>query len=259
MKPLSELQREYQTRGYCVAESLLDGSLLAETEHQLSVFIRDIVPHLDKPHVNYTNGQINSIHCLCIKDGLVELPEAVADHITSDNFFYSLAKNSRIHSTVQELLGDDPEFRRAELFAKPPHDGLPSPFHQDNFYWAIADANALTVWMALNDCGEENGALTYYPESHQNGLIGHIDSNAPGSSQKVPTDELARLSEPVAPALHKGDALIHHSLTVHGSAPNRSEHARRGLTLQFKGANSPYDMDLHNHYMGRLEGQIKEA
>lgn len=258
MKTLDALYCDYNTQGFCVAEGLLNAIWLEEIEANLGKFIQEIVPHLDKPHVNHTNGQINSIHCLCIKDGMVELPATAEQFITSDNFFWSLSQQPIIQKVVSKLLGDEPEFRRAELFAKPPHDGLSSPFHQDNFYWAIKDANALTVWMALNDCCEKNGALTYYPGSQKAGLIKHVDSNAPGSSQMVPAAELSTMAEPVSPYLRRGDALLHHSLTIHGSAPNKSTRARRGLTLQFKGTNSRYDMDSYHHYMKQLKEQTNE-
>ena len=109
--------------------------------------------------------------------------------------------------------------------------------------------------MTLHDCEEENGALTYFSGFHNAGLIGHVDSNVSGSTQRVPTNELGK---PVAPVLRQGDGLFYHSLTVHGSRPNQSNRPRRGLTMQFKGVRSKYDMSLHHHYMGRLKKQIKD-
>ena len=55
------------------------------------------------------------------------------------------------------MLDDDEEDFGAELFAKPAFKGLPSPIHQDNYYWCIDDANALTMWIAMDDSGEKNG------------------------------------------------------------------------------------------------------
>ena len=37
----------------------------------------------------------------------------------------------------------------------PPRTGLKVPPHQDNYYWAIDDANALTFWISLDSSNKK--------------------------------------------------------------------------------------------------------
>ena len=50
---------------------------------------------------------------------------------------------------AETFLESKSKFIQSELFAKPSKVGLASPFHQDNFYWAVKGSNALTVWVAF--------------------------------------------------------------------------------------------------------------
>ena len=36
---------------------------------------------------------------------------------------------------------------------------MPSPFHQDNYYWNIKEAKAANVWIALSKSSKKNGGL----------------------------------------------------------------------------------------------------
>ena len=60
-----------------------------------------------------------------------------------------------------------------------------SPFHQDNFYWNISNKKALNVWIACSKASQKNGGMCYFKKSHKNGLVKHILSKEPGSSQKI--------------------------------------------------------------------------
>ena len=89
----------------------------------------------------------------------------------------------------------------SELFAKPAQKGLPSPIHQDNFYWCVKGGNALTVWIALDDVTSANGGIQYYNESQKLGVVKHEPSYAKGSSQKVSNLEKYNNFKKVCPRL----------------------------------------------------------
>ena len=57
------------------------------------------------------------------------------------------------------------------FFLKPKKTGMPSPFHQDNFYWNIINAEALNLWIALTESNKNNGGLCYLQESHNLGTV----------------------------------------------------------------------------------------
>ena len=145
----------------------------------------------------------------------------------------------------------------SELFAKPAKYGLPTPIHQDNYYWCFKNSNALTVWIALDKVSKSNGGICYYEKSHSLGLLKHVPSYAKGSSQKISNKKILKRCKKVFPNLYPGDALIHHSLIAHGSGRNMSNFSRRGLTLQYKAKNSKIDKKLKMNYEKQLKKQIK--
>ena len=157
------------------------------------------------------------------------------------------------------FLESEPDFRKCELFAKPARVGLASPFHQDNYLWAVKNNNGLTIWVALDISEKKNGGLTYVSSSHKFGLLEHEDSFAPGTSQRVKQKVLKKIlnkNKKITPKLKPGDALIHHCLLIHGSNINKSDKNRRGFTLQFKDKKSGYNIKLLKHYKNRLKHQL---
>ena len=234
---------EYDLNGFCVLSSFFTIAEIDEIIKHINKFITDEAPKLKGKDINYIDGEINSIHALDI----------------SDNYMKKLALSNRMTELARIFLDSDPELRKLELFAKPSLKGLASPIHQDNFYWCIDGANALTFWIALDDSSEENGGVIYYPGSHKLGLINHENSYAPGSSQKIPLDvleESSKKEKPIIPLIKKGDILVHHSLTFHGSNANKSNRSRRGMTMQFKDATQKYNQKMLKHYKDNLEIQV---
>ena len=235
--------KAYDDNGFSILKSFFDESEVKKIKEEIQNYIDDVVPTLTGRDINYVDGEINSIHAL---------------H-KSDNYFHVIANSEKVRTAAGIFLNATPELRGAELFAKPAKKGLSSPMHQDNFYWCVKGANALTMWVALDDCNFDNGGLTYYSGSHKFGVVEHVDSFAPGSSQKIKDDILRDSTGDcvvVTPDVKAGDVLVHHSLTFHGSDANLSERSRRGFTMQFKDKQSVYDAEMKSHYESRLNMQV---
>ena len=60
---------------------------------------------------------------------------------------------------VEDILGPDFVLWGGQFFLKEPNDGSIVPWHQDIQYWPLKPAKAVTVWLALYDTNEENGAM----------------------------------------------------------------------------------------------------
>lgn len=238
---------EYNQNGFCKIESFFSIDEIANFENELKKFVEAYSKQLKWDEINYAkDGVINSIHRLA---GIGAIP---------DTFFSRLLSSSRMMNLAKTFLNDDADPRRMELFAKPAKVGMKSPWHQDNFYWCIKNANAITIWAALDYCGIENGGVEYYKGSHKWGLLDHTDSFAPGSSQTIADKAMLeqKKDQIVCLNLKPGDLMIHHSLTIHGSKDNLSDRARRGLTFQYKGINAHYDPEMQKHYQDRLNFQV---
>ena len=171
-------------------------------------------------------------------------------------FFNELSKRQNIIELAQELLDDKPQLISIQAFVKPGSIGLPAPFHQDNAYWCIEPANGLTMWIALDKCDSSNGMVKYLTGTHNIGVIEHVPSLAPGSSQ-IREDENLPKSTLFTPSLDPGDSAIHHTMNIHGSNPNNSGKQRRGLLLCYKGKNTKKNKDLFDRYENNLKKLIK--
>ena len=60
----------------------------------------------------------------------------------------------------------------------------------------------------------------------------------------------------VTPILNTGDVLIHHCLVVHGSARNKSNKDRAGLTLRYIGNSSKIIKSAKEKYEKSLKKQL---
>ncbi|XP_033641642.1 phytanoyl-CoA dioxygenase, peroxisomal-like [Asterias rubens] len=127
-----------------------------------------------------------------------------------------------------------------QLFAKPPLQGGNVAWHQDFSYWTRTTPMAhLTVHMALDSQTLDNGGLHYIPGSHRWTRHGgplpvtDFDFKDMESIQTILTDEEKANFKPVHANLKKGEASIHHPLTVHGSWANRSEFSRRACVVNY--------------------------
>lgn len=238
------LKQEYKTNGFCLAKAFFDSNEIDDLDRKLKNFLDKKSQYLRGKDINRTkNNQVNTMH----------------DIDKHENYFKEFSHKKKILELANFLLESEVEFRKCEMFAKPAKVGMASPLHQDNYLWAIKNNNGLTFWVALDYCDRTNGGLTYIPASHTKGLLEHEDSFAPGTSQKIKKSILEKEFDDingVTPTVERGDVLIHHCLTVHGSNINSSSKNRRGFTIQFKDKNSAYDEDLLKHYQERLKAQL---
>ena len=177
-----------------------------------------------------------------------------------DNITYvkNIKKNKKLINIIENLFSEKIVDMGSELFAKPSRKGLASPYHQDNFYFCLNNAKAVTVWIALEKANKLNGGVEYFVGSHKGKLLKHIPSYAPGSSQKVKNLDILKKYKKKIPELNKGDCMIHHSMIVHGSGINKSSRSRKGLTVRFKAKSSKIDKVRQKTYWKSLSKQVIE-
>lgn len=246
MNSLKNLKNHYDKKGWVVYKNLFSVKQISVINSIIDSFLKEKVKSTNKENriINFANDKkqvknINSFHEL-----------AQCDEIKN------YAQKKIVLDVAKEFLNSNPEFRGCELFAKPAMIGLPSPSHQDNYYWGVIGANALTIWIALNISNKNNGCVYYYDGSHKYGIIKHQPSFAKGSSQKISDIKFLQNFEISYPELKPGDALIHHSQVIHGSLKNTSKSNRRGWTIQFKDENASYDLKQIKKYEKSLNDQI---
>jgi phytanoyl-CoA hydroxylase len=153
-----------------------------------------------------------------------------------DDLILAICKSPRILDVVEDLLGPVIKLYTDQVFMKPPYHGGAQGWHQDSATWTFFQPHDhVTCWIAIDEATEENGCLRYLKGSHKYGYV------EPKHTQ-VLVDQL-RKEEPECevPVPRKpGYAVLHHSLTLHASAPNKSPYRRRSIGIHYIRANTRY-------------------
>lgn len=120
--------------------------------------------------------------------------------------------------------------------------GRHTPVHQDCSYWPIKNPEfSITMWLALNDVTQENGALYFYPNSHQ------LNKEYVDIFNKPHYPEQLRDNETEYFTLNAGDATFHSGMTFHGAFKNNSKNIRKGMTVIYIDDQNTFDAsDIRN-------------
>lgn len=172
-----------------------------------------------------------------------------------DPYFLQLLKGSKFENIAEVLLEDKVIGKEVEYFNKPPQIGKPTPPHQDNYYFNLKPAKAITMWMALEDVDMENGCLHYVKGSHLKGLRPHSRTQTLGFSQGITDFGEKDVENEIAFPAIPGDLLIHHSLTIHRADGNNSAlHSRRALGFIYFAESAKVDEKSRKSYEKELKG-----
>lgn len=151
------------------------------------------------------------------------------------NGFHDVLWNPRFLVAASQLLGNVPvRFWHDQLFCKPAKQGGVVAWHQDYSYWTRTKPIAhLTCWCGLDDATRENGCLQYIAGSQLWGLLPKpvIAGELHGIKDFLNDEQKKQFEHPHYAELKAGEAVFHHSLTLHGSGENKSEKPRRAFVL----------------------------
>lgn len=114
---------------------------------------------------------------------------------------------------------------------KEPNGGF-TPWHQDQYYWALDTNKTITMWMPLVDIDNEMGMLTFASGSHKKGPISSIEIS--DESEETYDAYIAENDFRIAKAdsMKAGDATFHAGWTIHSAGANRSpEKTREVMTI----------------------------
>src|SRR5690348_11971182 len=148
--------------------------------------------------------------------------------------FHDVLWNPRFLVAASQLLGNTSvRFWHDQLFCKPPKKGGVVAWHQDYSYWTRTKPVAhLTCWCGLDNSTAEKGCLQYVPKSHKWGLLDkpELAGNLMGILDYL-TEEQKKEFKPIPVETKAGEAIFHHSLTLHGSGENKSDKPRRAFVI----------------------------
>ena len=143
--------------------------------------------------------------------------------------------NPRFLVAASQLLGNVPvRFWHDQIFWKPPKQGGVVAWHQDYSYWTRTKPIAhLTCWCGLDDSTKENGCLQYIAGSQNWGLLPKpvIAGELHGIKDFLDEEQKKQFENPQYAEIKAGEAIFHHSLTLHGSGENKSNRPRRAFVI----------------------------
>ena len=149
--------------------------------------------------------------------------------------FHDVLWNPRFLVAASQLLGNVPvRFWHDQLFWKPAKKGGVVAWHQDYSYWTRTKPVAhLTCWCGLDDSTKENGCLQYIAGSHEWGLLPKpvLAGEIKGIKDFLNEDQKQQFEQPRFAEVKAGEAIFHHSLTLHGSGENKSDKPRRAFVI----------------------------
>jgi len=149
--------------------------------------------------------------------------------------FHDVLWNPRFLVAASQLLGNVPvRFWHDQLFWKPAKKGGVVAWHQDYSYWTRTKPVAhLTCWCGLDDATKENGCLQYIAGSHKWGLLPKplLAGDIQGIKDFLNDEQKQQFEHPQFAEVKAGEAIFHHSLTLHGSGENKSDKPRRAFVI----------------------------
>jgi len=149
--------------------------------------------------------------------------------------FHDVLWNPRFLVAASQLLGNVPvRFWHDQLFWKPAKKGGVVAWHQDYSYWTRTKPVAhLTCWCGLDDAIKENGCLQYIGGSHRWGLLPKpvLAGEIQGIRDFLNDEQKKQFDHPQFAEVKAGEAIFHHSLTLHGSGENKSDKPRRAFVI----------------------------
>lgn len=147
----------------------------------------------------------------------------VVESVIGGEIYSNPVQHVRIKSP-ERLGAHDPTTGRPKLGA--------TNWHQDHgVLLPVADrSNIVTVWFSLSDADVEHGCLRVIPGSHRHGLLDHCPAG-PGGLE-IPEQVADRSAARPLPT-RRGDVILLHMRTMHGSLANVSDEIRWSFDLRY--------------------------
>ncbi len=114
------------------------------------------------------------------------------------------------------------------LYKEP--SGAFTPWHVDQQYWPMSNANSITAWIPLQPVPIEMGPLCFGRGSHRKRIGRDLEISAESEQQiaaAVRQEKIDEVQEPYA----LGDVSFHLGWTLHRAGPNTTPHTRRVFTI----------------------------
>lgn len=217
----------YRTNGYIVVENVISAEEIAELRRVTDEFVeksREVTEHtkvfdLEPGHTPEAPR-------------LRRLKNPAVLHPIYDR----MLRHDYILDSVSQLIGQNIRHQACKLNMKSAGFGSPVEWHQDfAFGGDTTNDDMLSVGLAIDDMTQENGCLLFVPGSHKGPIYNHYQNDV---FVGAITDPNFKPDNAVPIEVKAGGITIHHTRTLHASAPNVTGQSRRLFLLQYCAADA---------------------
>jgi ectoine hydroxylase-related dioxygenase (phytanoyl-CoA dioxygenase family) len=215
---LSSLQQDFERDGFCVVPQLLS----AEQCEQLKAEAQQVLHE-------------------CGNEGATVFVGAAA----ASPMFYDLADDSRVVAILRELMGDGVAFLSDKIVFKSSKQTFATPWHCDAAYWPNTRPK-ISVWIALDEVSQSNGALKVLPRSHTRNW-NHASGKGAGDRNEFENNVVPNWDsrEEFICTLPQGGAIFFSDRLLHASCENTIGTDRFSIISTYHAAVEDEPFDLH--------------
>lgn len=177
-----------------------------------------------------------------------ESPSDIMGWHKTSRWLYDICAHPQITEYVEGVLGANFYLAGSEFITKSPRSDKVVPWHQDSYYWATALNNTVTVWLAITDVDEANGAMKVIPRTHRNGIIKHQIAGDDSILSFELDNGTFKESDAVSMVIPAGGISMHDDALIHGSGPNTSDRWRIGLVIRYSKTEVKWDPAYYPDY-----------
>ena len=157
-----------------------------------------------------------------------------------DDEFKQFGLCQAVKSILSELMADEIYLVRSHhnsLMSKQPKYSSQTNWHRDIRYWHYEDENLISVWLALGNETEENGALLLIPGTHRVEFERQNFDEALFFRKDLPENQ-ALIDSAVMAELSAGDVLFFHCRTLHAASSNKTDQTKLSLVYTYRPAST---------------------
>ncbi len=226
---LSEEQcRFYEDNGYLVLEQRIPAEVMQGLRDEIARFVEE-ARGLRQSNERIDLEDSHSPEAPRVRR--IKLPHKLS------SVFAGLMRSDWILAPVRDLIGPDLRLHTSKLNMKSAGYGAAVEWHQDWAFYPHTNDDILAVGVIIDDMGEDNGPLMVFPGSHRGQVYDHHVDGVFAGAMNLATCGLD-VKDAVKLTGRAGSISLHHVRTLHGSAPNISQHDRRLMLYEITAADA---------------------
>ncbi len=204
---------QYQHDGYIKLKQVFD----AETLHYYSDVFMELVEKYNKDNTPLEKRNTYGMAFLQVSN--------LWPHDERARTFSFSKRLARIAAELMQVAGV--RMYHDQALFKEPGGGF-TPWHVDQFYWPLSNANSITAWVPLQATPNEMGPLQFAIGSQN--IIEHRDLVISAESEQKIGRSLKDYPMDETP-FDLGEVSFHSGWTFHRAGPNRTEQMRKVMTV----------------------------